>query len=50
MCLWAGLDAEVEIFNLFAASIPQEGLNRMGRRRKVQSFVLDMRITIHVEL
>ena len=49
MCLWAGLDAEVEIFNLFAASIPQEGLNRMERGRKVQSIVPDMRITIPVE-
>ena len=46
MCLWAGLDAKVEIFNLFAASIPQEGLSRMERGRKVQSIVPDMRITI----
>ena len=46
MCQWAGLEAEVEIFNLFAASIPQEGLNRMERGRKVQSIVPDMRISI----
>ena len=25
MCQWAGLEAEVEVFNLFAGSIPQEG-------------------------
>ena len=39
MCQWAGLKAEVEIFNLFAASIPQEALRRMERGRKVQSIV-----------
>ena len=26
---WAGMDAEVEVFNLFVGSIPQEGLSRM---------------------
>ena len=49
MCQWAGLEAEVEVFNLFAASIPQEGLNRMERGRKVQSIVPDMRISIPEE-
>ena len=49
MCQWAGLDAEVEIFNLFAASIPREGLSRMERGRKVQSIVPDMRISIPEE-
>ena len=49
MCQWAGMDAEVEVFNLFAGSIPQEGLNRMERGRKVQSIVPDMRITIPEE-
>ena len=49
MCQWAGIDAEVEVFNLFAGSIPQEGLNRMERGRKVQSIVPDMRITIPEE-
>ena len=49
MCQWAGLDAEVEVFNLFAGSIPQEGLSRMERGRKVQSIVPDMRISIPVE-
>ena len=39
MCQWAGMDA-------FAGSIPQEGLSRMERGRKVQSIVPDMRITI----
>ena len=49
MCQWAGLEAEVEVFNLFAASIPQEGLSRMERGRKVQSIVPDMRIWIPEE-
>ena len=49
ICQWAGLDAEVEVFNLFAGSIPQEGLSRMERGRKVQSIVPDMRISIPVE-
>ena len=49
MCQWAGLDAEVEVFNLLAGSIPQEGLSRMERGRKVQSIVPDMRITIPEE-
>ena len=49
MCQWAGMDAEVEVFNLFAGSIPQEGLNRMERGRKIQSIVPDMRITIPEE-
>ena len=49
LCQWAGLETEVEIFNLFAASIPQEGLSRMERGRKVQSIVPDMRISIPEE-
>ena len=43
------MDAEVEVFNLFAGSIPQEGLSRMERGRKVQSIVPDMRISIPEE-
>ena len=49
MCQWAGLEAEVEVFNLFAACIPQEGLSRMERGHKVQSIVPDMRIMIPEE-
>ena len=49
MCQWAGVDAEVEVFNLFAGSIPQQGLSRMERGRKVQSIVPDMRIAIQEE-
>ena len=44
-----GLEAEVRVFNLFAGSIPQEGLSRMERGRKVQSIVPDMRISIPEE-
>ena len=46
LCVWSGLDCEVEVFNLFAGSIPQEGLSRMERGRKIQSIVPDLRITI----
>ena len=49
MCQWAGLESEVEVFNLFAGSIPQEGLSRMDRGRKVQSIVPDLRISIPEE-
>ena len=49
MCQWAGLDTEVEVFNLFSGVIPQEGLSRMERGRKLQSIVPDLRITIPVE-
>ena len=42
LCVWYGLDCEVEVFNLFAGSIPQEGLSRMGRGRKIQSIVPDL--------
>ena len=48
-CQWAGLESEVEVFNLFSASIPQEGLSRMERGRKIQSIVPDLRITIPIE-
>ena len=46
LCVWAGLDCEVEVFNLFAGSIPQEGLSRMERGRKLQSIVPDLRISL----
>ena len=49
LCQWAGVPCEMEVFNLFAGSIPQEGLNRMERGRKVQSIVPDLRITLEVE-
>ena len=49
LCVWAGLDCEVEVFNLFAGSIPQEGLNRMERGRKLQSIVPDLRISLPME-
>ena len=37
LCVWAGLDCEVEVFNLFAGSITQGGLSRTVRGRKIQS-------------
>ena len=49
ICQWARVDAEVEVFNLFAGSIPQEGLSRIERGKKVQSIVPDMRVSIPEE-
>ena len=49
MCQWAGLPCDMEVFNLFSGVIPQEGLNRMERGRKVQSIVPDLRISIPEE-
>ena len=49
LCQWAGLEAEVEVFNLFAGRIPQEGLSRIERGRKVQSIVPDMMISVPEE-
>ena len=49
LCIWAGLECEVEVFNLFAGSIPQEGLSRMERGRKMQSIVPDLRISLPLE-
>ena len=49
MCQWAGVDAEVEVFNLFAGSILLEGLRKMERGRKVQSIIPDMRISLSEE-
>ena len=49
LCSWAGLNCEVEVFNLFAGSIPQEGLSRMEKGRKRQSIVPDLRIAIPTE-
>ena len=49
MCQWAGLPCDMEVFNLFSGVIPQEGLNRMERGRKVQSIVPDLRISLPEE-
>ena len=48
LCHWAGLPVDMEVFNLFSGSIPQEGLSRMERGRKIQSIVPDLRISIPV--
>ena len=38
---WAGIEAECEVFNLFAGSIPQAGLSRIEKGRKRQGLVPD---------
>ena len=49
LCQWAGISCEMEVFNLFSGSIPQAGLSRMERGRKVQSLVPDLRVGLVVE-
>ena len=44
LLVWAGIPADCEVFNLFAAVIPQEGLNRIERGRKRQGLVPDFRL------
>ena len=44
MCMWAGLPAEMEVFNLFSHLVRQEGLSRVEQNRQRQSMLPDMRI------
>ena len=41
---WAGVRAECEVFNEFAALIPQQGLNRMQRGQRRQGLVPDFKL------
>ena len=43
-CMWAGVPAEREVFNLFSGAVRQQGLNRMEAARQRQSLVPDLRI------
>ena len=45
-CLWAGVPAEMEVFNLFSGLVRQEGLSRLERAQQRQSLVPDLRIAI----
>ena len=45
-CLWAGVPAEMEVFNLFSGLVRQEGLSRIERAQQRQSLVPDLRIAI----
>ena len=44
LLIWAGIPVVCEVFNLFARSIPQEGLNRMEQGRRRQGLVPDFKI------
>ena len=46
--MWAGVPAEMEIFNLFSHLVRQEGLSRIESARQRQSLVPDLRITLPV--
>ena len=45
-CMWAGVPAEMEVFNLFSGLVRQEGLSRMEQAQQRQSLVPDLRIAI----
>jgi hypothetical protein len=46
MCLWAGVNVEMEVFNLFSGTVRQEGLSRLERAQQRQGLVPDLRITM----
>ena len=48
LCKWAGVPCELEVFNLFAGLIPQEGLTRIDGHKQRQAMVPDMKITVTV--
>ena len=44
--MWAGVPAEMEVYNLFSGLVRQEGLSRIERAQQRQSLVPDLRIAI----
>ena len=44
--MWGGVEAEVEVFNLFSGSVRQEGLSRIEQARQRQTLVPDLRISV----
>ena len=44
--MWAGVPAEMEVFNLFSGLVRQEGLSRIEQAQQRQSLVPDLRIAI----
>ena len=46
LCQWSGLECTMEVFNLFAGEVRQEGLSRAEKNRALQAMVPDMRITM----
>ena len=48
MCKWAGLKAEMEVFNLFSRLIPQGELARYENNRQRQAIIPDLRIVFNV--
>ena len=44
LLVWSGTPVDCEVFNLFASSIPQDGLNRLEGGRRRQGLVPDFRV------
>ena len=48
LCLWAGISAETEVFNLFSRFIPQDSLARFESNRQRQALIPDFKIVFQV--
>ena len=48
LCMWAGLPADMEVFNLFSRLNPQEGLARIESHRQRQALIPDLKIVISI--
>ena len=46
LCMWSGLPAEMEVFNLFSHLVRQQGLSRLEQIKQRQSMTPDMRIAL----
>ena len=43
---WSGIEVDCEVFNIFSALIPQQGLSRLEQGRKRQGLVPDFRLRV----
>ena len=43
---WAGIEVDLEVFNIFSGLIPQQGLSRLEQGRKRQGLVPDFRLRV----
>ena len=48
LCMWSGLQSEMEVYNQFSGLVRQEGLSRIEAAQQRQSLVPDLRITFPV--
>ena len=48
LCKWAGVPAEMEVYNLFSRLIPQRELARYESNRQRQAIIPDLRVVLQV--